>query len=93
LVTNSRKNELIKDRVLKKLKYDYALDMSTAGCPSLKDSLCMIHKNPKRPRVCKEFPLFIEKNFIRLSPGCPAVIAEKLYPFISLLLAEGLKLK
>ena len=62
----------------------YLLDLGLQNCPSLKDSFCTIHKNPKRPNACKEFPLFIwENKIIHLSRRCPAVREEKLYPFIA----------
>ncbi len=54
------------------------------GCPNLLDYKCTIHKNPLRPKACKEFPLFIWKNkTILVTDECPAVKENKLYPFLA----------
>ena len=73
---------------LKKVGSSYHLDMNK-GCVNLNGPYCRIHKNPKRPNVCKEFPLFIEGNKIKLSPACPAVRENKMYPYIAILLKNG----
>jgi len=63
-----------------------------APCPSLKDFKCIIHKNPKRPLTCRQFPIFIDGNMIKLSPRCLAVKQGLIYPYISQLLKLGMKL-
>jgi Fe-S-cluster containining protein len=55
---------------------------SLGGCPALKNNMCTIHKNPERPRVCHEFPIFILGDKIKISQKCPAHQNNKFYPFI-----------
>ena len=55
---------------------------SLGGCPALKDNMCTIHKNPERPKVCHQFPIFIEGNKVRISQKCPAHQNNKFYPYI-----------
>lgn len=60
-------------------------------CPMLKDFQCMIHDNAARPLACKEFPIFVEGNVVRLSGRCPAVKEGKFYSYISKWAAGGFK--
>lgn len=62
------------------------------GCPNLKDYKCTIHKNSKRPKVCKEFPLFIFEKTIIITEDCPAVKENMLYPFLAEFKSMGYKL-
>ena len=63
------------------------------GCPNLKDYKCIIHKNPKRPKACKEFPLFVWKNqTIMITKVCPAVKENKLYPYLARFKKKGYKI-
>lgn len=61
------------------------------GCEFLDGPKCTIHKNPLRPSVCMEFPIFELGNKITFSKGCPAVQQEKFYPYIQILLKNGYK--
>ncbi|MGM5482409.1 MAG: YkgJ family cysteine cluster protein [Nanobdellota archaeon] len=51
------------------------------GCPALKNKMCSIHNNPDRPKMCKEFPLFLENDRILLSEKCYG--KNKFYPLWS----------
>ncbi|MFA6073187.1 MAG: hypothetical protein WC758_03675 [Candidatus Woesearchaeota archaeon] len=63
------------------------------GCPNLQNFKCIIHKNPDRPKTCKDFPLFILKNkTIRVTYECPAVKENKLYPYLAEFKKRGYKL-
>ena len=55
---------------------------SLGGCPALKDNMCSIHKNPERPKVCHEFPIFIIGDKVKISLKCPAHQQNKFYPYI-----------
>ncbi len=70
-----------------KFQIDFA--NSLGGCPALKDNKCTIHKNPERPRVCHEFPIFVHLDKIKISGKCPAYQNNKLYPFIKKLTELG----
>lgn len=88
LIVKDKKIKLEKNNGLKKTdKNNFVLDLGNPlHCPNLKNFKCTIHKNPHRPKGCKEFPLFIintntEKN-IRLDFRCPAVKKGMFYPYI-----------
>ena len=69
----------------------YALNLGMA-CPSLKDNKCTIHKSRNRPKVCSDFPVFIEGNEIKLSMNCPAVANNFLYPYEKKFIKLGYKI-
>lgn len=96
LVTQNRKEELIQKGVLKKINdQEYSLNLTDndMSCPSLKDNQCLIHKNPKRPEACREFPLFLhDQNLVKLSPRCLAVKCNLFYPYICQFIRMGYKL-
>lgn len=91
LVSNSMRKELEDTKKLKLIMGKYSLDLSVT-CPSLKDYKCSIHTHENRPQACKDFPLFIDKKWIKLSPRCLAVKMNKLYPYIHQLLKLGYRL-
>lgn len=96
LVTSGKTQEFLEKEKLKKLTNKmYSLDMEKEGmpCPALIDYKCTIHNKRNRPKACKEFPIFIEGNKIRLSARCPAVREGKLYPFVHKLVSTGYKLE
>ena len=70
----------------------YSLNLGCNGCPSLKDFKCLIHKKRLRPKVCKEFPIFVGKKCVKLSSRCLAVRQGKLYPFIKEWKKMGVKI-
>ncbi|MFC1754317.1 YkgJ family cysteine cluster protein [Thermoproteota archaeon] len=91
LLTPEEKELIAKDLKVKKLyRGDYSLALP---CPMLKDNKCSIHDNPKRPKTCKDFPIFITGNKVRLSPRCLAVKEGKLYPFERKFLEAGYRLE
>ena len=84
-------SELRKLEVPKEDKYIF--NLGSSSCPNLRNYRCNIHKNPDRPKACKEFPLFIWKNnTIMVSFKCPAAKENKLYPFLAKFKALGYKL-
>ena len=98
VISQGKRKELEEKGLLKKLKngkYSLFLGNFDVPCPSLdiKDYTCNIHKSKKRPKACQNFPLFIEGKTIKLSPRCPAIRENKLYPFIKKLIMKGYKLK
>ena len=73
----------------------YAFDLAGApdGCPKLRDHLCIIHKDPARPKACKDFPLFFWKEkTVMATRVCPAVKENKLYPFLAELKRLGYRI-
>jgi len=96
LVGNKRKELEDKEfiKILPNDKFSLNLGNHLGSCPQLKDSKCLIHKNPQRPSTCNSFPIFIneDKKEIRLSPRCFAVKENKLYPYIRQFLELGFKI-
>lgn len=77
-MTQGRKDEFVGKGLLKSLalgKYSLNMGTSDMAYPSLNTDTfkCKIHNNPKRPKTCRESPLFIEGKNIMLSPRCLAV--------------------
>ena len=92
LVAQGMRTGLENKKIIKKIKKeDYFLNLYN-GCPSLKDNLCVIHNNPKRPIVCKQFPIFIKDKNIRFSPSCLAVKMDLFYPYVHQFLKMGYKI-
>jgi Fe-S-cluster containining protein len=86
IATKEKKELLLKEEKIKELfvsgKFLVDFSNSLGGCPALDGTKCTIHKNPNRPNACKEFPIFIYGNQIKISPKCPAHQNNKFYPYI-----------
>ncbi len=83
---------IVKDVVKKTDDDNYSLHINP--CPSLKDNKCSIHKDPKRPTVCREFPIFLWSNkVIHVSNRCLFVKQGLLYPYLAELKLKGYKLE
>ena len=86
LLSNNNKKEMIEKKSLTPIPGGkYVLDLASEkfGCQQLQEYKCNIHTNLHRPLACKEFPLFISGNTIRLSHRCPAVQENLLYPYLA----------
>lgn len=95
LVTQNQISLLEAKGVLKKIRdEEYSFDLNNQGsyCPSLVDFKCVIHRNKNRPSACKEFPLFIQGDLVKLSPRCPAVKEGLFYPYVIKFLKKGYKI-
>lgn len=81
----------IKDLTILPIDKRYVFNLSK-GCPNLKEFKCMIHKNIDRPKVCKEFPLFICEDAIVVTEDCPAIKQNMLYSYLAEFKSMGYKL-
>jgi hypothetical protein len=56
---------------------------SCGGCPSLdlENFKCKIHEDSKRPKTCKDFPIFIIGKEIKISSRCLAKADNKFFKF------------
>ncbi len=98
LLSNSEVDIVVKDRsgflekgYLKEIgggKFSLFLG-NPDGCPNLDGSKCLIHDNPKRPLACREFPIFLSGDMLRVSKRCFGAGNNALYPFIRELVAMG----
>ena len=95
LVTQKKKKDYEDKKLLKGIKegrYSLYIGNKDFPCPSLKDFKCLIHRNRNRPDACKQFPIFVHGNTIKLSSRCPAVIGNLFYPYIKKFIAAGCKI-
>ena len=91
LITQNKTKKFEKQGIIKKNKEVFSLNLGKS-CPSLTDFKCTIHKDPERPLVCKQFPIFITEKSIRFSKGCTAVTKRLFYPYEKQFLNQGYKL-
>jgi len=66
----------------------YFIDLNR-GCPALEGSKCTLHNNPKRPAICRDFPIFVNENKVQIDPKCYAVMKGMLYPYTSWIKRKG----
>ena len=96
-VMQGKKEEFLIKGLLKKNQVgNFELKIGTKDhpCPSLsKDFKCLIFDNPKRPVLCRNFPIFQFGKQIILAPRCPAIKAGKLEPFLMKLKELGYNIK
>lgn len=76
-VTKNNTQKYIDSNNIKKNDFgNFYFDLETnGGCPNLniKTSMCNIHKNINKPKICSDFPLFKAKEYIVSAGTCPAV--------------------
>ena len=74
-------------------RYVLNLKSHVDGCPNLSGYKCIIHKDPDRPKACKEFPLFIWKDkTVMVTNVCPAVKDNMLFPYLTQFKSMGYKI-
>lgn len=58
-----------------------------------KTNICKEHKNPNRPQVCKDYPIFIIKGkYVIFSKNCPAVDSGMFKDYENQFIQLGLKI-
>lgn len=87
LITKNKIKDFEEKGLLKKLKtgkYSLFMGKQETPCPALntKDFTCTIHTKKGRPQVCKDYPVFVSGNKVKLSSRCPGI--KRLYPFIAM---------
>lgn len=95
IVSQGQHYKLIKNQtisILENGKFSLFMGNYDLPCPSLKDNICMIHKNRKRPKACKDFPIVIKDTTAFISSRCPAVADGILYQYIYKLKQLGLEI-
>lgn len=92
-IVGDKELEFSKEKILKPSKNGFLLyDLEKKPCKNLKSDLkCGIHKNPNRPRVCGDYPLFIFKDYVMPAEDCSAVKAGLLDHYVKEI--EGLGYK
>lgn len=84
---------LEEEQIIEKTKYgNYTLDLDKKSCSRLtQDYKCGIHKDPNRPSICSDYPIFFVKSYFMFSPACTAVQQGLLDKYIKEIEEEGYK--
>ncbi|MFH1440176.1 MAG: YkgJ family cysteine cluster protein [Candidatus Woesearchaeota archaeon] len=93
--TQGKQIELEKKQILKMLSngsYSLFMGGTNEPCPALKEFKCIIHKSKNRSNACRNFPIFIDGGYIKLSPRCLAVKHGLMYPYIKQWISLGFKI-
>ena len=65
-----------------------AISISLEGdCPALAENKCSIYS--ERPQVCRDYPIFLEGNFLKVSAYCTGAKEGRLYPYIAEIIRLG----
>ncbi|MFW6014400.1 MAG: YkgJ family cysteine cluster protein [Candidatus Nanoarchaeia archaeon] len=90
LIAGNSFNKLLEEgRIYKKNENEgYTINLNK-GCPALSESKCTIHNEPKRPAICRDFPIFVKGKTVQINQRCYAAMKGYFYPFISRLEKEG----
>ena len=94
-ICSNKKDKYLKRRVLKSTKDgNFTFNHERVKCPYLtKDNKCSEWKNPNRPKVCYDFPLFFSQDkYIITAQICPSVVNGKLNEYLEKLKKFGLKI-
>lgn len=94
-ITKGKKEKYLKRKVLKPTKDgNFTFNHERVKCPYLtNDFKCSEWRNPNRPKVCYDFPLFFTQNkYIITSQTCPSVTEGELDIYFEKLKKMGLKI-
>lgn len=94
-ICQGKENKFSKRKILQKTKdNNFTYNHERVKCPYLtNDFKCSEWKNPNRPQVCKDFPLFFSQNkFIITASICPAVQNNLFESYLKKLEDKGLKI-
>lgn len=75
-ICQGKQKKYLKQKIIQKIKNNnYTYNHQRVKCPHLtNDNKCDDWKNPNRPKVCFDFPLFFsQKKYIITAQICPAV--------------------
>jgi len=84
LIIGKNKDKFLKENSLKEMlngKYSFNFENSEGACPQLKNFKCLIHQHEGRPQTCKDFPIFVLGDKIKVSPRCLAKKQNKFFEF------------
>ncbi len=92
--SKERATELLdKKFVLARKDGYFEFQFDKCKCPSLtSDMKCSIFNSEFRPKMCKEFPLFIRGNLLVVSSFCPAVKDGTFDPYLKEFENKGFKI-
>lgn len=70
---------------------NFHLNLEKTNCLNLIQNKCSIHKDPLKPKICDDYPLFFVKGYVLASPACNAVRDGLLDSYIEKLIKLGIK--
>ncbi len=92
-IVGSKKNDYLKCGILTPSRngfFTYNSEIKT--CKNLKkDFTCKIHLNTSRPLVCRDYPVFLVKDYVMFGKTCPAVEKGMMKPFAQRFKKIGVK--
>ena len=94
-ITQGKKEKFIKRRILQPTKdKNFTFNHERSKCPYLtEDFKCSEWKNPNRPKVCYDYPLFFTQGkYIITAQTCPGVMEGEVDEFLAKLRELGLKI-
>ncbi|MBW2964232.1 YkgJ family cysteine cluster protein [Candidatus Woesearchaeota archaeon] len=94
-VTQGKRKELMEQGILTLRadgKYSLYMGGTDMPCPSFQNDRCVIHTSRKRPLTCRQFPIFVDGNTVRISARCLAAKAGLLYPYVARMKLLGYKI-
>ncbi len=95
IIVGNKKEEFLKNKILEPtVQGNFKFNYEGGGqCRHLNSqNLCGIHKNPSRPRICSDFPIFLFKNNFTIADNfCPAAQSGLLENFAIELETLGLR--
>lgn len=91
IITQGRQAKLEREGRILTLSDGFSLNLE-GGCPSLKEFRCTIHASPKRPKACREYPIWVRGGIIFVSPRCLAVRQGLLYSYVRRLREAGYRI-
>lgn len=92
-LTDKKEEEYRKDEIVKDFGEKFLFKLDGKGCPKLSsDNLCTIHKNPNRPVLCNDYPLFLTRKYAVVASDCPGANEGLLNDYLKDLEGKGYKI-
>lgn len=92
-IVGNKKKEYEREKILEPTKngfYTYNNELKT--CKNLKkDFKCKIHLDSSRPLVCRDYPVFLIKNYVMFGKTCQAVEEGLMQPYVERFKKIGVK--
>ncbi|MFH0808314.1 MAG: YkgJ family cysteine cluster protein [archaeon] len=85
--------DIVKDKRVRKL-YNDLYEIKLGPCPAVgrdKEGRygCRIHSDLGRPKICKDYPIFIERDKVIVAAGCYAVYSGEIDGQLDMLESSG----
>lgn len=94
IVVGKKKQEYLnKGLLIEKEGKSTLYNLEKGRCKNLtKKNLCGVHKDPNKPRLCDDFPLFLSRNYAIVASTCPGANEGLLDSYLDKLKKLGYKI-